>query len=171
MEINNIDSKNLIITTEFGSKIEIKNNQTIIFGNNEIGLNKIKSIGDFTNDVDEDNLEDSIKNKKSNQNIGYVLVVIILFITYYFTLWKPKDLRITIIAILLGIFIFIGKLYLQISILKTLDFSKKNYKLQIVCESSGNKTKKTYTICNGSLKELKHIKKLLLEKKEASLLS
>ena len=67
MEVNTIDSKNLIITTEFGSKIEIKNNQTIIFGNNEISLKKIKGVGDANVGITSENNESEIIRLTAHQ--------------------------------------------------------------------------------------------------------
>lgn len=177
MEINNIDSKNLIITTEIGSKIEIKNNQIIIFGNNEIGLSKIKSIGDFTIDVDEDNLNQTIDSKNKTLGILKISIIFISILTIIeFFSWAniQKSPLFGGEIVLLIIVIIIYFAYVKtISILKDIDFSKNDYPLNVDFEylDGKNKTKKTYTICKGSKKELKHIKKLLLEKKEVSLLS
>jgi hypothetical protein len=188
MEIKTIDSKNLIMTTEFGSKIEIKNNQTIIFGNNEISLKKIKSVGDGLIGVTSENHESEILrliSHKKFSGIASIILFIILIPTYksyersafvgrQLGLGQQDNSPVTALIILLivAVFYYVITHYRIISV-KNLDFTKNNYTLSIVFEFIDGKKKETksYVVGYASMEELKELKKIILSKKVDSLLT
>jgi hypothetical protein len=188
MEINKIDSKNLIITTEFGSKIEIKNNQTIIFGNNEIGLNKVKSVGDINIGITDENIESEITKLTTHKKYSKILSILlfVVYIPVYYSydhsasvgrqlgLGKqdntPVDALLVMFLATLGYFIFT---HFRIKSVEGLDFTKNNYPLSVKFEFIDGKKKETksYVVGYGSMKELKELKQIILDKKVDSLLS
>jgi hypothetical protein len=188
MEIKTIDSKNLIITTDFGSRIEIKNNQTIVFGNNEISLKKIKSVGDVNVGITSENSDSEIirftKHKKNSGILSIIFFVIFIptFISYQNSarvarqmgLGKQDNSIVWIIFILFiivfGYYLFIGS---RITSIKNLDFTKNNHPLPITFEFIDGKKKETksYVVGYASMEELKELKEIILSKKVDSLLT
>jgi hypothetical protein len=187
MKIDTIDSKNLIITTEIGSKIEIKNNQTVIFDEKEIGLNKIKSIGNADVGITKENYETEILRLTSHKKYSGIISIISLVILIPTVISYRKYVRIgrqlglgkidnsaVVFWLVIALITIFYYLYVKGRIIQInkLDFTKIDYPITVECELINGKQKDTqfYIIGYGSMEELKEIKKIILDKRVDSLL-
>jgi hypothetical protein len=171
------------ITTSFGSKFTILDDQYLVFGDRKVSLKKIEKVGDYKFD------EVEIKTSKEIRIISIIVAILSLLGVIYFiynpyisykglysfdgrsleqiNLWPQILLSFLFVASLIGVIIFNNK----IKEINNIDFNSNQTPLTIdviIRENSNpdNSEIERYEICKGQFKELCEIRKTLLRKIE-----